>query len=223
MITGRMIALAQSRPALHKRLKQLAHAVGYDVTDWVRVVMYQKCFEFLRTLGPDQLDVLEISAGPLWRQALKFRSYTGTHYPEFDICKDTLPQKFDVIIADQVFEHLKFPARAARNVFMMLKEGGYFVIATPFLLRVHDSPIDCTRWTKDGLFYFLQEAGFPADSIETDSWGNRACLTSNLNDWRKRGFFRSLANEPNFPVMVWGFARKPIELQEPRVPDRRGS
>jgi hypothetical protein len=50
------------------------------------------------------------------------------------------------------------PARAARNVFTVLKEGGYFIIATPFLIRVHESPIDCTRWTKDGLFYFSVRA-----------------------------------------------------------------
>jgi SAM-dependent methyltransferase len=214
MITDRMIALGRSRPALHKLLKRVAKAVGYDVTDWVRVVMYQKCFEFLRTLEPDRLDALEISAGPLWQQALTFRSYTATQYPGFDICEDILPQKFDVIVADQVFEHLKWPARAARNVFTMLKEGGYFIIATPFLIRVHESPIDCTRWTKDGLFYFLQEAGFPADMIKTDSWGNRACLISNLNSWRKRGFFGSLVNEPDFPLVVWAFARKPIEHRD---------
>jgi hypothetical protein len=40
-----------------------------------------------------------------------------------------------------------------------------------------------------------------------DSWGNRACLKANLLSWRKRGPFGSLENEPDFPVVVWGFAR----------------
>jgi SAM-dependent methyltransferase len=201
----------RSRPELKARLKKLAALVGYDTTDWVRVVMYQKCFQFLQALGPERLDVMEVSAGPHWVREFNFRSFTGTQYPPFDICAERLPRQFDVIVADQVFEHLKWPLRAARNVFAMLRPGGYFVIATPFLVRVHKSPIDCHRWTEDGLSCLLQEAGFPAESITTDSWGNRACLVANLRAWRKRGFFGSLANEPDFPVMVWAFARKPAE------------
>jgi len=211
MLTARMIALAQSRPGLKERLRKVAAAAGYDVTDWVRVVMYEQCFAFLRALGPERLDALEISAGPHWRRALNFRSFTGTDYPTFDICEHTLPQQFDVIIADQVFEHLRWPSRAAKNVFTMLKPDGYFVIATPFLLRVHQSPIDCTRWTEQGLSYLLQDAGFSVERIKTASWGNRACLLANLDTWRKRGFFGSLVNEPDFPLMVWAFAQKPSD------------
>ncbi len=209
MLTARMIALAQARPGLKERLRKVAAAAGYDVTDWVRVVMYEQCFAFLRGLGPERLDALEISAGPHWRRALNFRSFTATEYPSFDICAETLPEQFDIVIADQVFEHLRWPARAAKNVFTMLKPDGYFVIATPFLLRVHKSPIDCTRWTEQGLSYLLQDAGFPAERIKTASWGNRACFVANLSSWRKRGFFGSLANEPDFPLMIWAFAQKP--------------
>ena len=44
--------------------------------------------------------------------------------------------------------------------------------------------------------------------IKTASWGNQKCLNANLLKWRRYGFHRSLANEPNFPVMVWPIARK---------------
>jgi SAM-dependent methyltransferase len=177
--------------------------------------MYERCFAFIRQLGPEKLDVLEISAGPLWVREFRFGSYTPTSYPDFDICAQALPRTFDLIIADQIFEHLEWPYRAGRNVHQMLRPGGYFVIATPFLLRVHKSPIDCSRWTEDGLSYLLQECGFAADRIKTGSWGNRACVTSNFRHWRKRGFTGSLANEPDFPVMVWAFAQ--------RAPDAAGS
>jgi SAM-dependent methyltransferase len=191
------------------RARQALSKIGFDTTDWVRVVMYRRCFEFIRSLGSDSLDVLEIASGPQWRREFKFKSYTETKFPDFDICRDVLrPQAFDLIIADQVFEHLKWPYRAGRNVHQMLRPGGYFVIAVPFLIRVHDSPIDCSRWTERGLSYFLQECGFAEHDIKTNSWGNRACVQANLAKWRKRGWFRSLANEPNFPVMVWAFARR---------------
>jgi SAM-dependent methyltransferase len=207
MFAETLTSLARSSPSLKARLQGLLDRLGYDTADWMRIVMYQRCFEYIRSLGPERLDALEISAGPQWAREFKFRSYTPTHYPDFDVCEQTLPARFDLIIADQCFEHLRWPYRAGRNVLAMLRPGGVFVITVPFLVRVHASPIDCSRWTAEGLNYFLQECGFDPAGITVDAWGNRACLKANLTAWRKRGLFGSLANEPDFPVVVWGFAR----------------
>ncbi len=198
-------------PAIRERLRKALGRWGFDTTDWVRSAMYRHAFAFIEGLGPSELDVLEISGGPQWKREFTFRSYRSTEYPDFDICADVLPQRFDLIIADQVFEHLPWPYRAGRNVLAMLKPGGVFVVATPFLVRVHEVPIDCSRWTPDGLSFLLQECGFRPGDIETHSWGNRACVKGNLMSWRKRGFFGSLANEKNFPVMVWAYARRPSD------------
>jgi SAM-dependent methyltransferase len=200
----------EARPEFRENARQLARRLGYETTHWVRVVMYQRCFAFIRSLGEEQLDVLEVSGGSQWRREFNFRSYEATHYPEFDICSETLPRQFDLIIADQIFEHLAWPYRAGRNVYSMLKPGGHFIIATPFLLKLHDGPLDCSRWSESGLSHLLQECGFPAERIKTDSWGNRACIVGNLNGWRRKGFFGSLKNEKDFPVMVWAFAQKPL-------------
>ena len=208
MIADTITNLARSQPELKARLRRALHNAGYDTTDWMRIVMYRHCFEFVRSLGPERLDVLEISAGPQWVREFTFRSYTGTDYPGFDICSQRLPKQFDLIIADQVFEHLKWPYRAARNVFAMLRPGGHFLVTVPFLVRVHKSPLDCTRWTEEGLSYFLQECGFAERAIVTESWGNRACLKANLTAWRKRGLLGSLVNEPDFPVVVWAYAER---------------
>jgi SAM-dependent methyltransferase len=183
-------------------------AIGYDTTDWMRVVMYRDCFAFIRELGPERLDTMEISAGPQWRRQFQFRSYTATEYPGFDVCSEALPRRFDLIIADQVFEHLKWPYRAGRNILAMLNPGGFLVITVPFLVKVHRSPHDCSRWTEEGLSYLLQECGFPEAGITTNSWGNRACALANFTRWRKRGFLRPLANEPDFPLVVWAFAQR---------------
>jgi hypothetical protein len=152
----------------------------------------------------------------IWRRTFKFRSYKSTEFPDFDICSQVINQQFDLIIADQVFEHLAWPLRAGRNVYSMLSAGGYFVMATPFLIRVHEDPIDCSRWTERGLSYLLQEFGFKAPDIKTGSWGNRRCVDANLYRWRRYGFYRSLANEPNLPVMVWAIARKPKSPSDAR-------
>jgi len=198
------------------KIKNIAGRIGFDTTDWARVVMYRECFAFIESIGPETLDVLEISGGRQWRRKFKFKSYTSTHFPDFDICADVLDRQFDLIIADQVFEHLPWPMRAGRNVYAMLRPGGYFVITTPFLVRVHESPLDCSRWTEQGLSYLLQECGFAAPEIKTRSWGNRKCLKAYLFKWRRYGFYRSLANEPKFPVVVWAIARKQTETSEGR-------
>jgi SAM-dependent methyltransferase len=208
MLVRSLLEPVLHNPVSRSRLKRVLTGVGYDTTHWVRVVMYERCFAFVRSLQPETLDALEISAGPQWRREFRFRSYTATQYPDFDICSQTLERKFDLIIADQVFEHLPWPYRAGKNVYSMLRPGGHFVIATPFLLKVHKVPLDCSRWTEQGLSYLLQECGFAAADIKTDSWGNRNCVRANFTRWRTRGWRRSLANEPDFPVMVWALAQK---------------
>jgi hypothetical protein len=200
---------AFSRSYWRAWLRGLLNLVGFETTDWVRVVMYRECFNFIRNLGPGALDVLEISPGPQWRRQFRFKSYVGTGFPAYDVCQEIVSANaYDLIIADQVFEHLKWPYRAGKNVHAMLRPGGHFVVTVPFLIRVHDSPIDCSRWTETGLSYFLQECGFEEDEITTGSWGNRACVRGNFVRWKKRGWFRSLRNEPRFPVVVWAFARR---------------
>ena len=188
--------------------KRLLRSIGYEPMHWVRFVMYRECFALVRSLDPDQLDVCEISAGQAW-QTLGFRSYTEMNYPEYDICDDVLDRSFDLFIADNVFEHLAHPYKAARNILRMLKPGGHFLNITPFMIRGHAVPIDCTRWTEQGMRYFLEDCGFERETLVSGSWGNRACVKSNFRRWTRVGWRRSFKNEPDFPVQVWALARKP--------------
>jgi len=188
-------------------IKRMLDAVGYDHRLWARVVMYEQCFAWLRGLDPSRLDALEISSGPEWRK-LGFRSFTASSYPEFDVCEGVLPRQFDLVIADQVFEHLLWPYRAARNVRSMLRPGGHFLVTVPFLVRIHREPNDCTRWTETGLRHFLAECGFPLERVRTGAWGNRACVKANFRRWVRRGWLGSLENEPDFPVAVWALAQR---------------
>ncbi len=191
-----------------KKIIPILKFVGYDHKQWVRTVMYERCYKLLNDLHPEKLDTLEISAGDNW-QHLGFKSFKSTEYPEFDICKDKLDEQFDLIIADQIFEHLIYPYRAAKNVYAMLKPGGHFLIATPFMIKIHPMPNDCTRWTETGMKYFLSECGFSLENIKTDSWGNKSCVKANMGrNWAPRGWFGSIKNHPYFPVTVWALAKK---------------
>lgn len=191
------------------RLRNLAAAVGYETRHWTRPVMYAECQKLLENIGLEELDALEISAGAFFRE-LPFRSFTEANYPDFDICEGPLDKQYDLIIADQVFEHLLWPYRAAKHVYDSLKPGGYFLNATPFLIKLHPQPHDCTRWSETGMQHFLHEVGFPMETTVTGSWGNRACVKANLNRWARGGWFGSMKNEPDFPVTVWALAQKPL-------------
>jgi len=186
-----------------------------DVVDgkwvrWSRVEMDRQTRKMVGGLGPQNLDALEIS-GEGWAD-FGFRSYRQVEFPQFDICGQTLEQRFDLIIAEQVVEHLLWPYRAGRNVCAMLKPGGHFLVSTPFLVKVHDWPVDCSRWTELGLKHFLAECGFELDSCRTGSWGNRESVWAHFQAEQPvtyRPGKHTLSNEREFPHHVWALARKP--------------
>jgi len=210
-------------PRLAALVTRIAAIIGYDLRHEIRAVYQAECRRWIEALGPPTLDVLEISAGAAWR-SLPFRSYATMDFPRYDICKDRLSGRFDLIIADQVFEHLLWPYRAARNVFAMLKPGGHFLVMTPFLVRIHEVPVDCTRWTETGLSHFLAECGFPLAHIRTGAWGNRASVRANFVTWARVGWRRRFPNETAWPLSVWALAQKPTALSsfdtEPIQDDR---
>ena len=170
--------------------------------------MNRECAQFVRSLNYSRFSVLEIS-GERWRD-FGFANYRNVQFPDYDLCTAPLSgEAFDLIIAEQVLEHVPQPRRAVHNVFQMLKPGGFFVMNTPFLIRVHEVPADYFRWTEAGLKQLLGEGGFPEDKIQTGSWGNRACVRANFNAWSEWiPWLDSLDNEPQFPVVVWAFAQK---------------
>lgn len=181
--------------------------VGSTEEQWARVIMNQETREIINNLSPSNLETLEIS-GYSWNK-MPFKGYKSIHYPAFDICETLLEETFDLIIAEQVFEHLLWPYRAGKNVYQMLNPNGYFLITTPFLLRIHNYPSDCSRWTETGIKYFLAECGFSIERIRTGSWGNRACIRANFLEWKLyHPWFHSLKNEPMFPVVIWAIAQK---------------
>ncbi|NYH96924.1 class I SAM-dependent methyltransferase [Novosphingobium marinum] len=188
--------------------RRIADAAGYDITHITRTVAYREVEKCLDAMPCAELDCLEVAAGWKWRQR-DWKSFTEMNWPDHDICKDVLDRQFDIVIADNVWEHLLHPYRATRNVLAMLKPGGLFINITPFMIRHHPIPTDCTRWTELGMRHFLEDAGFDADRIETGSWGNADAVKANFHKWARTGWRRRLPNDPDFPVTVWAFAHAP--------------
>lgn len=182
---------------------------GYSSEPMDRVVQAQAWKNFLGGLSLAHMDTLEVSPGGrgTWKN-IGHRSYRSVDYPDFDLCRMTLDERFDLVIADNVFEHLQHPAKAAANVFTMLRQGGHFLVSCPFLMRVHGSPYDFSRWTPDGLKTLLADAGWRPDDVQVASWGTKAAASAYLDGWPLWGFGRHGANDPEYPVAVWAIARK---------------
>ncbi|MEP3844842.1 MAG: methyltransferase [Paracoccaceae bacterium] len=180
-----------------------------------RIIMQRKSRVWINSLGPETMDAAEISGK--WGQTFPFRSYAQYRYPKFDICKGPIldetekPRKFDLILANQVWEHLDRPYTATKNVRKMLRKGGWFWVAVPFYIPFHAAPNDCSRWTARGLKNLLVEAGFDEKAVQSHQWGNRNAALRNMDDvWPPEYDSTSdpLENDAKMPVCAWAMAQK---------------
>ncbi|NVK97091.1 class I SAM-dependent methyltransferase [Ruegeria pomeroyi] len=180
-----------------------------------RIAMARSSRRMIKDLGPEGLEVAEISGK--WGQQFPFRSYRRFIYPEYDICAGPYCdaageiEQFDLILANQVWEHLDRPYEATLNVLEMLRTGGHFWLAVPFFVPFHAAPMDNSRWSARGLRNFLIECGFAEEEIRAEQWGNRHAALRNLErPWPPVYDPETdpLDNDPDFPICAWAIARK---------------
>lgn len=179
-----------------------------------RVVYKREATRIFNELGPGDKTCAEISGG--FGRGFGFKTYDEFHFPDYDICKDAFRddkgrlRKFDMVIADQVWEHLDRPYAATQNVYKMLNKGGHFYVCVPFYVRYHLFPVDCSRWSARGLKNLLIECGFEEEKIFSEQWGNLEVARQDCGmkfskyDREKN----SLENDPKFPVVAWALAQK---------------
>ena len=60
-------------------------------------------------------------------------------------------EKFDVIISQEVLEHVKNPWKAMSEIHRVLKKGGKAYIQLPFTIGFHPCPNDYWRFSKEGI------------------------------------------------------------------------
>jgi SAM-dependent methyltransferase len=186
-----------------------------------RIVQRKEGAKIFEALPTQEMSCAEIS-GHFWAKKFEWASAEEFHFPDYDVTRDTFRdaegeiRQFDMIIADQVWEHLDRPYAATRNVLSMLKPGGYFYIAVPFFAKYHAFPVDCSRWTARGLNNLLIEAGFEEELIQADQWGNFAAVLKDCNKrWAKYEEGDDLTNDPKCPIVAWALGRKSLQSTEP--------
>ena len=170
---------------------------------WLREVMNRDLLRVFAELKPEHLDVVEVSGN--LRSGLPWRSYRTLSYPAFDLCAPTeVPGQYDLVICEQVLEHVADPLRAVSTLRELCRDDGHVLVSTPFLLRLHGSPDDFWRFTPNGLATLLKSQGLVP--LWVRSWGNRRVVVGNLRRWRTYRPWHSLKNDPQTPIVVWALA-----------------
>jgi SAM-dependent methyltransferase len=191
------------------RLPAPPASTGAD--QWQRAVLNRAVAEHLAALDPPSCTAAEISGDA--HAGLRWNRYVSLNHPEFDLCAPIADGlgPFDVVICEQVIEHVVDPCAAAANLRQLCSPGGAVVVSTPFLVRVHELPAyglrDYWRFTPRGLRLLLERAGLEVEAV--GSWGNRECVVGNFDRWPAYRRWHPLRNEADLPLQVWAFARNP--------------
>ena len=205
-LVDRLSVLADRARGSRDRLLAPESSSGDD--QWQRVPLNAAVDRHIASLDPPSRTAAEISGDA--QAARPWKHFESLSFPEFDLCAPLAGQgPFDVVICEQVIEHVSDPVRAAANLRELSRPGGHVIVSTPFLIRIHELPLfglrDYWRFTPRGLRTLLEHAGLTVDVV--GSWGNRRCIAGNFDRWPAYRRWQSLRNEPDLPVQVWAFAR----------------
>lgn len=66
----------------------------------------------------------------------------------------------DLIVSQEVLEHVDDPFLAMREIYRVLKKGSQAYIQLPFIIGYHPCPQDYWRFTKEGIIALANKAGF---------------------------------------------------------------
>ncbi|OUL29900.1 SAM-dependent methyltransferase [Nostoc sp. T09] len=97
----------------------------------------------------------------------------------------------DIVLCNQVLEHVNDPIKAVSEMYRILKPGSLCIGSVPHISPVHLEPYDFRRYTDLGLESLLKDAGFIDIKIEGNGGVYSAAALMIAMDWmltsRKEG------------------------------------
>lgn len=92
--------------------------------------------------------------------------------PNIDIVGSVLDLPFednsvDLVVTQEVLEHVAHPLVAMREIHRVLKPGGVAYVQLPFIIGDHRCPDDFWRFTSQGIEELARQGGFNQIELET--------------------------------------------------------
>lgn len=196
----------------------------YLPEDWIRAVYYSRLTElctelFLMSSSLEVVEYAEVRGIiPLIISQLTDINLTLAPYPDYDIEKEQFePNTFDVVVADQVLEHVFHIMKAVKQCIRVCKPGGILIFGTPWMYPWHAAPKDFWRPSRDAYQAMFDE--FDLETIEINGWGGNEILQFALRTdgllttnrtvamAEEAGIF-DMPNDPGYALEIWALARK---------------
>jgi len=121
---------------------------------------------------------LDVGAGKLaWRDLISQHSTAyisgdlNREHADLDVLFDATKEYpfadavFDTVFCCSVLEHVKEPWRALAEMWRILTPGGTLIISVPFVFYLHGQPHDYYRFTRYGVAYLAERAGFNTEKL----------------------------------------------------------
>jgi len=135
--------------------------------------------QFVRAMAdklPADVLVLDLGCGrgdyrPLFHRQRYVGADVSPSFSELDCIADVnhlpfIDQSIDVVLANNLLEHVVTPHLVLDEIRRVLKPDRKIYVLVPFLIGIHQEPVDFFRYTKYGLKYLLYQAGFTELSLQ---------------------------------------------------------
>lgn len=74
--------------------------------------------------------------------------------------------KYDVIVMNEVLEHIQQPETALQTISDLLAPNGILLMTTPFMVNYHENPADHNRYTPSNIRLMLAHVGLKANFVK---------------------------------------------------------
>jgi len=144
--------------------------------------------------------------------------YTLVSYPPYDlhtISNYINKNEFDFFLFNQTIEHLHNPFEAIKQIYNIVKPGGYVFTSVPTLNIPHITPIHFNGYTPMGLAMLFKSANF--EILEIGQWGNFNYISKLWSTHKWPGYDELnnnniVENDERNVCQCWILARKPVMI-----------